>query len=173
MPLAKKLSKVSEKIAKSKGAVHPKGRKFKQLNRATNREERISRVKAKNFEKKQQDTLIYTFLQQVLQSRDEKMFSINEMKVFVEAFISRNDEEIESLKASRRQGRPASNRQIVLESKRSHENHLFQTGWDVPDLTSEENVKNIVRWNGSVGGLTNIKKILLKRDSAQDQEMST
>ncbi|KAK9239798.1 hypothetical protein V1525DRAFT_396795 [Lipomyces kononenkoae] len=42
MPIAKSLKKIEQKL-KKKSAVHPKARKFKQLNRATLREAKITK----------------------------------------------------------------------------------------------------------------------------------
>ncbi|KAK9315276.1 hypothetical protein V1524DRAFT_430522 [Lipomyces starkeyi] len=44
MPIAKSLKKIEQKL-KKKSAVHPKARKFKQLNRATLREAKINKRK--------------------------------------------------------------------------------------------------------------------------------
>lgn len=46
MPISKSLKKVSKKVHGSDKSLHPNGRKFKQLNRATLREEKLSRNKS-------------------------------------------------------------------------------------------------------------------------------
>lgn len=46
MPVAKSLHKVSKKVAGSEKSVHPRGRKFKQLNKATLRQAKLAKHKA-------------------------------------------------------------------------------------------------------------------------------
>jgi translation machinery-associated protein 16 len=53
MPLAKNLQKVQKKVASGSGTVHPKGRKFKQLTRASLRTEKLAKHKAKRTNTKE------------------------------------------------------------------------------------------------------------------------
>lgn len=46
MPVAKSLHKVAKKVAGSEKSVHPRGRKFKQLNKATLRQAKLAKHKA-------------------------------------------------------------------------------------------------------------------------------
>lgn len=57
MPLAHNLSKVTKNLSKSKssGSMHIKGRKFKQLNRATLRDKKITTKKLKSLEQKENE----------------------------------------------------------------------------------------------------------------------
>ncbi|CDK28424.1 unnamed protein product [Kuraishia capsulata CBS 1993] len=167
MPMAKSLGKVQKALKSSRGAVHPKGRKFKMLNRATLREKKLQDAKVKHAEKRGGENLIYSFFQQaILTPQYQKdSFSVDEIRTFIEAFITRDDEELEALREDRRPGRPPTARQQHLEERIRKEQHLFETGWPVPDLQDAESVKHLKNWNGSPGGLTIIKKIIVKESA--------
>ncbi|ODV93037.1 hypothetical protein PACTADRAFT_5421 [Pachysolen tannophilus NRRL Y-2460] len=166
MPLAKSLSKV-QKSAKNKN-IHPKGRKFKQLNRATLREKKILDKKAKHSEKKENELLIVNYIKEIIGQDDLKKvvsFGLNDMKVFIEAFISRDDEELIDLQNQRRPNRPASNRQLILENRKKSEIQQFTegAGFSIPDLSDVENVENLRNWNGTFGGINNVKRIYINK----------
>jgi translation machinery-associated protein 16 len=53
MPLAKNLNKVRKKVSSGTGAVHPKGRKYKQLTRAELRTQKLATDKSKRHQAKE------------------------------------------------------------------------------------------------------------------------
>ncbi|AOA60511.1 Ribosome associating protein [Komagataella phaffii CBS 7435] len=168
MPIGKSLRKVTKNISKSKSAIHPKGRKFKQLTRASLREKKIAAKKELRSEQKQNDLLIVAFFQDsILETSrlDTKIFTIDDMKAFIETFIARDDQELQDLKDSRRPGRPASNKQMLLEARREQECGFYSAGWSVPDLTNEENVQRLRAWEGSFGGVTSLKFVSVSEKS--------
>lgn len=162
MPIQHSLTKVQKTIQKSKGAMHPKGRKFKQLSRATLRETKIQNKKAEHLERREMENLRYVFLQEAVQNRPEHdTFTLDDMKLFVEAFLTRDDEEIEQLQSERRKGRPPTNRQLLLENKRKYEQSEYSSGYEIPDLRDEQTVKLLKSWNGTSGMLNKFKYIHL------------
>lgn len=168
MPIAHSLNKVQKTIQKSKGAMHPKGRKFKQLNRATLREQKINEKKVKHIEKKDFEFMRIKFLQEAINNRDEQeTFTLEEIKLFIEAFLSRNDEELEQLKAERRKGRPPTNRQVALENMTKGEQQEYDSGYLIPDLTDAKTVERLRNWNGTTGGTNIFKYVHIARATTE------
>lgn len=166
MPLAKSLGKVTKLLQNRRGQIHPKGRKFKMLNRATNREKKLLERKARHAAGREHELLLMRFFQQAVagERAEQEVFSVAEVRVFVEAFIARDDEEIEELVEARRPGRPASTRLQQLQQRRAHEEHVFDTGFEVPDLAVKENVERLRAWNGTSGGVGVINMVFVARE---------
>lgn len=163
MPLAHNLNKVTKNLSKAKGAMHIKGRKFKQLNRATLRDKKLTDKRMKTLIQKEKDNGIVFFLQKLINDDDDykvqQQFDLQEIKGFIEIYLSRHDEELEELISSRRPGRPLTPRHQLLEEKAKHEKHVYSTGMKVPDLTDKVTVELLKVWNGTSGALTTIKFI--------------
>lgn len=168
MPLAHNLSKVTKNLSKSTGSIHIKGRKFKQLNRATLRDKKLTAKRAKSIEQKENDMASIFFLQKLINDDDDfkkvETFSLAEMKAFVELFISRFDDELQQLREERRPGRPQTNRQQILEEKVKYDKRIYATGFKTPDLTDKATVERLRLWNGTTGGATVMKFVLLTKD---------
>ncbi|CCH41029.1 hypothetical protein BN7_566 [Wickerhamomyces ciferrii] len=168
MPIAHSLTKVQKTIQKSKGAMHPKGRKFKQLSRATLRESKINEKKLHHVQNKEYQNQRTVFFQEAISNREEKdVFGLEDMKLFIEAFLSRDDEEIEQLKSERRKGRPATTRQVLLENKKKEEEQEYKTGYLIPDISDEKTVVFLRNWNGTTGGLGILKFIRISKDTTE------
>ncbi|KAG7663578.1 TMA16 [[Candida] subhashii] len=171
MPLALNLNKVTKKLSKSTGSVHIKGRKFKQINRATLRDKKLTIKKQKQLEQKENELSIVYFLQRIVNDDDDfkvqETFSLEEIKQFIELFLTRFDDELEELRANRRPGRPATNRQQILEEKVKHDQQIYATGIKVPDLSDIETVKRLKLWNGTTGGATVMKFIHISEDMTE------
>lgn len=169
MPLSKSLSKIHKNLSKRKKAtgkaitVHPNGRKFKQINRATLREAKIQERKREFTERRSNELSRIKFMQDLINTLDEykdyTKFDTPEIAQFIQLFINRDDEEIDEMKAKRKPNRPPHNKQVLLESKKKLEMEEFHKGFQVPDLTLEENVKFLRNWNGSFGAMSTLKLI--------------
>lgn len=160
MPTAKSLGKITKAISKGKGTVHPKGRKFAKLNKAHLREHKLEKKKLQHLEKREHELQRLLFFQEAVEPRvsdEKKTFTLDEVKVFIEAYLSRFDEELSQLVALRRPGRPALKRQDLLEDQKAKDELEYTTGFKVPVLWEAENVENLLRWNGTIGGVTNVK----------------
>lgn len=171
MPLAHNLSKVTKNLSKSTGSMHIKGRKFKQLNRATLRDKKITAKKLKSLEQKENELASLFFLQKVINGDKDfqkyETFTLKDMKAFVELFVSRYDEEIEKLRSERRPGRPQTSRHTLLEEAARIDRNVYATGFRIPDLTDKETVERLKLWNGSLGGTTVMKFFLITKDMEQ------
>lgn len=165
MPLAHNLNKVSKNLSKSTGSMHIKGRKFKQLNRATVRDKKLKLQKIESVERKLNELLIVSFLQeQIVNDVNKPTYTLSEIQSLIEQFINQDRQQLEQIKREHRKGRPISNKQKLLAEKVKHEEHLFATGYKVPDLSHEETVTRLRNWNGTTGATTGLKFINISKD---------
>ncbi|CCF55830.1 hypothetical protein KAFR_0A03950 [Kazachstania africana CBS 2517] len=172
MPVSKSLSKIKKNL-KSKGkkpTLHPDGRKFKQLTRATLRDEKISARKRAHNERRSNELARVKFVQDVINSesfRDRATFDFDTIVIFIRQFIERDDDELNELIEERRANRPPSNKQLILQSKKNLELEEFAKGFLVPDLTTEQNVTFLRNWNGDFGSMSTLKLIRVNSDGKQ------
>lgn len=169
MPLSKSLSKINKNMKNRKKAtgkaitIHPNGRKFKQINRATLREAKIQERKREFTERRSNELARIKFMQDLINTLDDfkenTTFTTLEIAQFIQLFINRDDDEINEFKAKRRANRPPHNKQVLLENKKKLEMEEFTKGFQIPDLTLEENVKFLRNWNGSFGAMSTLKLI--------------
>lgn len=165
MPLAHNLNKVSKNLSKSTGSMHIKGRKFKQLNRATVRDKKLKLQKIESVERKLNELLIVSFLQEQIADNVEKpTYTLSEIQSLIEQFIDQDRQQLVQVKQEHRKGRPISNKQKLLTEKVKHEEHLFATGYKVPDLSHEETVTRLRNWNGTTGATTGFKFVNISKE---------
>ncbi|KAL6925416.1 hypothetical protein ACO0SA_000011 [Hanseniaspora valbyensis] len=167
MPVGKSLAKVTKSIGNNKHKVHPRGRKLQQLERATLRDEQLEKKKRQHADNKTVELLRYSYIQDLIKSEDlaeENVFTRNDIAKFIELFIARDDEEIAELKKAKRNNRPPTNRQLLLEQRKKAEIQEFTIGFMSPDLTDADSVKALRNWNGTFGSLNQVKKFRLKKD---------
>lgn len=177
--MAKTVLKVTQKNRKKKTLLHPNGRKAQSLARASLRDDRVNQKKLMHSMRKSEENLIVDFFQEFINSPAEiekEKYELDDLKSLIETFINRDRDELETLKSERRADRPPSKRQQLLESRLKQENHMYETGWKVPDLRSATNVNLLRLWKGGHGGLTAIKCALVKKvgspEDGKDVEMS-
>lgn len=169
MPLAKSLNKVSKKIAGSSATLHAKGRKFKQLGRATEREAKIKAKKQRHMEQKNHELLFYLHIQESIKENPQETFDLHEIREIVRQWVIRDDEELAEIDKSRRPGRPLTSRQQLLKEKRKHDEHVFETGLRTPDLRDKDTVVNVKNWNGNAGASTAWKFTLITKNAGDDE----
>lgn len=171
MPVTKSLTKIQKKLRNSgKAHIHPNGRKFKQLTRATIRENNITTKKQEFQKRKSTELARVQYLQQVANSesfKDKTTFTLEEIAVFLQEFIQREYEELDELKKNRRPNRPPSNRQLLLQQKYDREMEEFKKGFLCPDLTDGHNVTTLRNWNGTLGSLNALKTIRVNIEGKQ------
>lgn len=174
MPLIKSLHKVSKKLSKQlAGSLHVKGRKFKQLNRATERENKLQRKKLQYAEQKNHELLFYLHIQEKInEHQDKETFTQGDMREFVKEYIGRNDEELAQAERERRPGRPLSSKQQLQIEKRKHDQHVFETGFNLPDISDKQTVERLRGWNGTSGSLSSWKfTMVTSKPSSEDTMM--
>lgn len=172
MPLSKSLSKIQKNLKSGgkKTTVHPRGRKFQQLARGTLRESKIAAKKKAHNERRSNELARIKYIQDVINTesfKNKNTFDHQETAVFIQQFISRDDEELEELKKKRRSNRPPSNRQLILQQKRDLELQEFDKGFLCPDLTDEKNVKFLRNWNQSFGLMSTLKLVRINSKGQQ------
>lgn len=168
MPLAHSLQKVSKNIANSKGQVHVKGRKYKQLKRATLRDKKLNTKKLEHQLKKQKELSVLYFIQELINNDgDKNSYNIDEMKIIIEGYLSRYDEELGDLRAHKRSGRPPTARQTQLEDIKQKEEEIYNNGFKIPLLSDPATVSQLKEWNGTTGGITALKFIQISRNTRE------
>ncbi|KAK7208481.1 translation machinery-associated protein 16 [Myxozyma melibiosi] len=166
MPIAKSLKKVEQKLKAGSG-VHPKARKFQQLNRATLRERKVTKQKMERSSVRDVQVLRFRFLRSCVdreENKDKTAFTEEEIKSMIQEFISRDDAEIQQLQASRRPGRPSSSRQDALQTRREFEMEEFKTGFYVPNLLDKNIVKAFRDWNEEWNGMGLLKFVRIAKE---------
>jgi translation machinery-associated protein 16 len=97
--------------------------------------------------------------------------SIPDIQAMIEDFLGRDDEELATLQAQRRAGRPPSTRETLLKQNQAMEQGEYAAGFWVPDLENVVNLQKLKDWNGLWPGLATlefarISKEGFKRDSS-------
>lgn len=171
MPASKTLSKLKKSMAKKgKTIVHPRGRKFAQLTRATLREEKVTLKKKAHNDRRSRELGRVKFMQDVINMdsmKAKETFTLDEIVVFIGQFIARDDEELNDLIKKRRSNRPPTTKQQMLQSKKDLELEEFKKGFLCPDLTDVQNVIFLRKWNHSLGSMSNLKLIRIDQDAKQ------
>jgi translation machinery-associated protein 16 len=99
----------------------------------------------------------------------ESAVSIPEIQAMIEDYLGRDDEELLKLKAERRPGRPASTRQTLLDQHQAVEQGEYASGFWVPDLQDEENLKKLKDWPGKWSGLATLKFARISKEGVKKE----
>lgn len=170
--MIKSLHKVSKKLSKQlSGSLHVKGRKFKQLNRATERENRLQKKRLQYAEQKNHELLVYLHIQEKInENKDKEVFTPEDMRKFVSEYVCRNDEELAQTEKDRRPGRPLSSKQQLQIEKRKHDEHVFETGFRIPDISDKLTVDRLRGWNGTSGSVSSWKFTMITKAPKEDAD---
>jgi translation machinery-associated protein 16 len=87
----------------------------------------------------------------------------------IEKFLRRDDEELATLKAERRPGRPASNRDRQLEERQALEKREYAAGFWMPDLEDAVNVKLLKEWEGQWVALSTLKFVRMEKKGVRHE----
>lgn len=148
-----------------------KGRKFKQLNRATERDTKLKLQKLRFNEQKNHELLFYLHIQESIQEQPkETEFNVEDMRQIVASYIARDDEELAEWESERRPGRPMTNKHQIRLEKRKHDMHIFDTGFKIPDLRDPKTATRVRNWNGTSGAVSGWKWTLVTKEDAKDAE---
>lgn len=158
-----KLAKVQKSVNKKKGgtkagALHENSRDAMRLRRAGARDDRVSRLTSLREKGNRPWVERITFFQERLPNPLDPMETAS-IQAIITDYIARNDDELAQLKAERRAGRPASNRQTLLEQQRHLEESEYTSGFWVPNLQDDETLMNLEAWEGNWAGLGNLRYI--------------
>lgn len=93
--------------------------------------------------------------------------SVPEIQAMIDDFLGRDDEELATLKAERRPGRPPSTRETLLKQNQAVEQGEYASGFWVPELEDAENLKMLKAWNGQWSGLPTLKFARISKDGVK------
>lgn len=156
---------VKDKIKGSEKQLHPYARKFKQVNRASLREDKLVQKKTERMNARSDHSTRVMFFAEIAKKSPEKLsWTVEEIKDITEDYLSRDDDELAALKKARRPGRPASSKQDMLQMRTDKERHEYKTGYLVPHLGDEETVRALKMYKGT-GNMSNAVFIRIRPDS--------
>jgi translation machinery-associated protein 16 len=95
--------------------------------------------------------------------------SVSEIQAMIQDYLGRDDEEVAKLKAERRPGRPPSTRQTLLEQHQATEQGEYASGFWVPDLEIEENLRKLKDWNGQWSSLATLKFARISKEGVKKE----
>lgn len=160
MPIAKNLAKLQKRKADTK--LHPLGRKFKQLTTAELRQSKLDSVKAKRDDALEKKMERHKFVQALCRQLGKEVYSLSEARTMCQEYIDRNKADLEKLEKERRPGRPPSSKYQKTKLLYDSESQEFREGFNFVDVTDALNVKHLIKWEGTWGGLNMIKLIRVR-----------
>lgn len=99
---------------------------------------------------------------QAMLDDDQKSLTEEEMHELVLLYISRFDDEMDTILTELRPGRPIPKRLDELQmAKKQDEQEYASTGFSMPELRDGRVVEILKAWNGDYNGLSTIKQIRL------------
>lgn len=97
------------------------------------------------------------------------IFALPDIQLLIQQYIHRDDEELETLKAERRPGRPASTREDLLKQKQDAETGEYKSGFWVPDLEDALNLQVLKEWDGRWASLHKVKFVRIAIDGTKKE----
>ncbi|KAK8088472.1 hypothetical protein PG997_003433 [Apiospora hydei] len=164
MPPKTTLEKARKAIVKKKGqidAIHQFSRDSKRLHRAAARDDKLDKIASARRKADRPYLDRAAFFQEAVKQNDLKPLELSVVEELVKTYVHQYDEELSDLKKARRPGRPASTKEDLLKVKISTLQKEFENGFLLPELTTEENVMLLDRFEGSWSYLTNLKWVKL------------
>ncbi|KAK8222065.1 translation machinery-associated protein 16 [Zalaria obscura] len=160
-------AKVQKHVSKKKGskinALHENSRDSQRLRRAVGRDDKISRAAAVREKANEGFLLRILFFQDHIPQPIAPLPEA-EIHALIVEYLKREDEALAALKAERRPGRPMSTRQQVLEQLQATEQKEYEAGYWMPDMTDENNLKQLEAWKGNWGGLGQVKFVRVEKN---------
>lgn len=155
--------KVSVKKIKLGDSAHPSSRKARQLTRAVARVERVKKHAKERIDTKTPKVERFLWFKSHLDN-NTTVLTRPQLHELVKLFLSRYDEELESLIQMHREGRPRPKaaREDALIMLKQAEQAEYVSGFELPDLTSPRMVKLFKDWGGDPNSLKIIKLITLR-----------
>ncbi|KAI8371879.1 translation machinery-associated protein 16 [Blakeslea trispora] len=154
--------KITLKTIKNRDGIHPYSRKAHQLSRVHQRKEKLAVQEKKKQNNPTGERWIwfrYAF------DEDKTIATKAEMHELIETYLSRHDEEIETLENDRNKAhrRPKTPRQELLESIKQSELNEYISGMDLPDMTNGKVLELLREWDGDKNSMKRINTIRLHK----------
>ncbi|PGH16578.1 hypothetical protein AJ79_01684 [Helicocarpus griseus UAMH5409] len=169
--MPRNLNKVQKQISKKRGkvdALHENSRDSKRLRRAGVREDKLTRAAAVTMRGRQIFIDRVQFFQENIADPPVR-FSDEDVVQLITRFIARNQPELDELHKERRPGRPPVKREEVLREKMDAENKEFESGFWLPDMTDEENLRKLAAWNGEWSSMSTLRFVRVSRGAGKKE----
>ncbi|VUC30578.1 unnamed protein product [Clonostachys rosea] len=136
------LEKTRKQISKKRNgvinALHEKSRDSFRLHKASVRDQRLDKLAAARNKKEQPIAERVKFFQKALKRSRSEVLDLTTVQDEIHKFIQQYVKEHDSLKKSRRPGRPASTREDLLKNKIAALQAEYDQGFAVPDVINAE-----------------------------------
>jgi translation machinery-associated protein 16 len=93
-----------------------------------------------------------------------RVFGAEDILVEVEQYIARSETKLVVLEGERRPGRPMGREEERVRRRKEDEENEFETGFWVPDLRDEENLRRLREWKGDWVGLNVVRFVRVRSD---------
>ncbi|KAJ2481902.1 translation machinery-associated protein 16 [Coemansia sp. RSA 2131] len=163
----KRMSKI-----KGKEKAHPYSRKARQISRAMNKEALLSKAKIDRVNSAMSRGQKIVWFRDRINEDDlktQKTWTIMEMRLLLDEYLQRNDEDIEELRVKREETRGLSPKEeLFVQVMETERKEAKLAGLDVPDLNNGLVVKTLRIWDGDVNSITTIKLVKCKPTDADE-----
>ncbi|RQM08337.1 hypothetical protein DH86_00003834, partial [Scytalidium sp. 3C] len=160
------VDKVRKKISKKKGnvtALHENSRDSQRLRRAAMRDEKLAKVASARRKTDQPLIERAAYFQEAIRKNNSQPLGLDAIQALIETFVHQHDEEFDTLKKARRAGRPASTKEDLLRMKIATLEKEYEGGFYLPELTDEDNVILLDRWEGTWAYLSSVKWVRISK----------
>ncbi|KAL1958495.1 hypothetical protein VTO42DRAFT_4359 [Malbranchea cinnamomea] len=170
--MAKALAKITKQISKKRGGkpdvLHENSRDLKRIRRASAREERLAKYAAATMKARQAYLDRVMFFQDAVEE-DLTPLSDEQLLQLILKYLSRHSSELNQLRAERRKNRPPSKREETLAQLEEIEAKEFASGFWVPDMGNQENLKKLKAWNKDWSAMNNITFVRVSKDGGKKE----
>ncbi|KTW31026.1 uncharacterized protein T551_01578 [Pneumocystis jirovecii RU7] len=156
MPKILNLKKIQKR--KNKGALHPRSRKAKQIQRSVDRDIRLKKAQKNREKERERQISRCIYFKSYVELENITKLNMDELGSLIEKYINRNETKIHE-KPSSNVHQHLSSKQIALKHLLDNEQNEYKSGFRVPDLTDPENVIALKKWSGNYNDLHILKFI--------------
>ncbi|PGH31146.1 translation machinery-associated protein 16 [[Emmonsia] crescens] len=171
--MPKNLHKIQKQLSRRKGkldSLHENSRDAKRLRRAGGREHKLALAATVTMRGRQSFVNRVHFFQENIPEPPVPL-SDGDMVQLITKFIARNQPELEQIQQERRPGRPPVKREEVLREKIETENKEFESGFWLPDMGDEDNLKKLVVWNGQWSSMSTLGFIRVAKGGGRQKSI--
>jgi translation machinery-associated protein 16 len=101
----------------------------------------------------------------------EAPLTVADIQAMIDDFLGRDDEELATLNANRRAGRPPTTRETLLKQNQTLEQGEYASGFWVPDLEDVEVLQKLKTWDGKWASLAVLRFARISKDGTKKDSM--
>ncbi|KAK0713013.1 translation machinery-associated protein 16 [Lasiosphaeria miniovina] len=154
------LEKTRKKILRKRGGVldglHQNSRDSQRLHTAQGRDERLEAIARSRRRRDKPIIARVTYFQEAVRQNDNKPLTLEAIQAKISEFVHQFDQEYETMKKARRAGRAPGPKEDMLKLRIATLQKEYQNGYYLPDLTNENNLQVLDRWDKSWTYLANL-----------------